>query len=66
MRGFISSDGTAEISASGTTDDPKHTVGHGEAGTPYSHPMRGSFAAGQGRATRVGVTPCSASLIKQR
>lgn len=27
MRGLISADGTAEISASGTTGDPEHTVG---------------------------------------
>ena len=66
MRGFMSADGTAEISAISTTGDPECTVGQREASTEYSYAFQGSFTRNQGRATCIGVRPCFASFIKQQ
>lgn len=60
LDGFIQADGTAEIDANGLTGNPDTTVGHVSSGTPYSYRMRGTFAKGSGKATRLELRPCEA------
>jgi len=62
--GFIQADGTAEIDANGLTGNPDTTVGHVSSGTPYSYRMRGTFAKGSGKATRLELRPCEAMFFR--
>jgi hypothetical protein len=60
----IQPDGNVDITASGRTGRPYHSVGGMNSGSPYSYQMRGKFESSFGRATRTTLRPCEATFTK--
>ena len=63
--GVIQPDGNVDITASGRTGRPDHSVGAKDSGTPYSYQMAGKFDRTFGRATRTTLRPCQATFTKE-
>ncbi len=63
--GVIQPDGNVDITASGRTGRPEHSVGGKDSGTPYSYQMAGKFDRTFGRATRTTLRPCEATFTKE-
>jgi hypothetical protein len=63
--GVIQPDGSVDITASGRTGRPAHSVGGMDSGTPYSYQMQGKFDQSFGRATRTTLRPCAATFTRK-
>lgn len=63
--GVIHADGSTNITARGFNGSPDFTVGGAPAGSPYGYVMHGTFSQMSGRATRIGVRPCTATFSRR-
>ena len=66
MVGTVRQDGSVEIAVHGRTGNPEYTVGRVQPSTPYSYRMSGKLTERSGKAMRIELRPCEATLFKQQ
>jgi hypothetical protein len=65
LNGKISSDGAAQIYASGLVGAAETAVGHRPAGTQYGYHIEGTFSESSGSGHRVEGRPCTVMFTKK-